>query len=314
MSHEHHIEVDPIEAAMSPLELIKHRLSSQVTTLVNLQTIVLNTIPAVLKDIGYCMQVIEAIEAHLPKQQQQGHAGEALGTAPATHAPTAELPAVRFDTPAAQPAAQAHAPAGRAPTLASMAGAATAAQAAVNRVGEAMGVRTPASQSPVRPTRVAPADQHQPTTQAPAPQAQQSAEDFSKHFYGSGSIFAKFLSPSVFALGRGFTEPGRGGLEQYNEDVLRMTPRDLEVHQWPTGFYRDAASRLQQLLIRNNKVQVIISNLPNADALVQVSFAPFTQRLDARQLSDSQGSLTWSTIHAAFLAVERAAGNTNIPS
>ena len=209
-----------------------------------------------------------------------------------------DLPPVRFDTPASA-----------APTIAN---AAAGAQAALGRVSEAVSQRPTPQRAAAAPTRapaprVAPADQS--VAQDPNQRAQQAAAEYTGHFYGSGSVIAKFLSPSVYSLGRGFLEPGYGGLEQYTEDVLKLCPVDLETNQWPSGFYRDSETKLQQLLMRNNKVQVVVSGLPNADTLVQVSFAPFNERVEVKTLSIDQMGLVWSFLHAAFLAVDRAANN-----
>jgi hypothetical protein len=315
--HEAAAAVDPAEATMTPLELLKHRMTKQHQMLHNLTAIHLNTVAAIQKDISYCMQIVEIVEQHLPDaahhQEVAGH--PSMPNAPTVqNAPTAAsgLPPVRFEDPAA-PRMSTESNGVELPVRqpVSMAAATEAARAAMGRVGEAVNARTAPTRAgavPTRPTRVAPADPVAPHENT----ATQAAAEYHGHFFGGGSIFAKFLSPTVYAMGKGFTEPGYGGLEQYNEDVLRLNPRDLETHQWPNGFYRDAQTRLQQLLIRNNKIQVIVSNLPNTETTVHVSFAPFNERVDIKTLPIDQLNLIWSMLHAAFLAVERSAGHAPV--
>lgn len=134
------------------------------------------------------------------------------------------------------------------------------------------------------------------------------AAEFIGHFIGTGSVFSKYLSPSILSGGKGFVEPGYGGFYQYNDDALKISPQSLQQNDWPSGFYRDSSTRLQQFLIMNGKVQVLVTNLPNTNVEVFVSFAPFTERVNVRHLTVQQMQVVFGIISATFIAGERAAG------
>lgn len=304
MSHEH-AQVDPAEATLNPLDLLKHRLGKQQAALHNLLNLTQNLVAAVMADISYSLSIIEAIEAHLPVERRAAtQAGAPARTAP-TIAKVADV-------------GQSNLPAKR---VSPIEAAAAAASAAVLPLIEEMKTHTAAvsasrPQAPVSASGIhAGVQRNKPTVEgaapaAGAPLAAPSDVDYFGHFFGTGSIFAKFLSPTVFGQGRGFVAPEYAGLKQYTQDITTMSPRDLEVNQWPNGFYRDESTRLGQLFLRNSKAQVIVTNLPHGDGPIYVSFAPFESRADIRTLSQDQLALVWGMAHAQFLAFVRAAGDT----
>jgi hypothetical protein len=291
MSHEHQ-QVDPAEAHLNPLDLLKHRLSKQQSALHNLLNLTQMQIAAVMADISYSLSVIEAIESHLPAERRAASQAQAPA-APAASAPVRSAPTVAAVAEVGLPAKR----------VSPIEAAAAAASAAVQ------------ASRPQTPISASGAHRNKPTVEgapaaAEAPLAAPSEVDYMGHFFGTGSIFAKFLSPTVFGLGRGFVAPEYAGLKQYTQDITTMSPRDLEVNQWPNGFYRDETSRLGQLFLRNSKAQVIVTNLPHGDGPISVSFAPFEQRVDIRTLSQDQLAMVWGMAHAQFLAFVRAAGDT----
>ncbi|BDD79586.1 hypothetical protein [Burkholderia phage FLC9] len=307
MSHEHQ-EVDPAEATLDPLALLKHRLGKQQAALHNLLHLTENLVGAVMADISYSLSVIEAIEAHLPAEKRAAaQAGVPARSAP-TVANAASTPGNHVNPTNLPPK-----------RLSPIQQAAESAQAAMSDTLAALkshetGVPAGRPQAPIsasgahRKPTVEGSAAAGPTPVAAATPANE--VDYFGHFFGTGSIFAKFLSPTVFTTGRGFVAPEYAGLKQYTQDVTTLSPRDLEVNQWPNGFYRDETSRLGQLFLRNSKAQVIVTNLPHGDGPIYVSFAPFEQRVDIRTLSQDQLAMVWGMAHAQFLAFVRAAGDT----
>lgn len=152
---------------------------------------------------------------------------------------------------------------------------------------EAMAQRTGlAFQPPNSPTEAAaPAPRPTLTTQVadllgsqPQPTADQvqraaqldreKSEALRRNFQGSGSLFARFLSPDVIVNGKGALKPGRSGLKLFDDDVLNMTPDHLLT--WPAGFYRNRSSGQMQFLIHSPSAVVIVDGLPNDSAEVVV--------------------------------------------
>lgn len=327
-AHHEHSHVDPAEAALSPTELLNTRMNRMNLGLSQLQELNMNALTALQRDCVFCLQVIAAVQRYLPANVL-GDAMEAVSVpAYGQHAramkPTFEkagdegvsgLPPIRHDEPAAP--------------LSPLAAATRTAQDAINTLGEQVrraqqAEHTPAAPNvrqqprsltpqtgPNRPTRENPtAGVQAGLTGAPnnAPQA----ADFLGHFIGTGSVFSKFFSPEVLQGGKGFVTPGYGGFHQYKEDVAQVSPRALHDHEWASGFYRDSQTRLQQFFMSNAKIQVLVTNLPNMNVTVTVSLAPFTDRVDVRQLTVQQMQLVYGMVHAAFIAGERIEGNTAV--
>jgi len=93
-------------------------------------------------------------------------------------------------------------------------------------------------------------------------------EDLRRNFQGSGSLFARFLSPDVVVNGKGALKPGRAGLNLFDDDVLNLTADHLLT--WPVGFYRNRSSGQMQFLIHAPSAIVIVDGLPNDSAEVIV--------------------------------------------
>jgi hypothetical protein len=93
-------------------------------------------------------------------------------------------------------------------------------------------------------------------------------EALRRNFQGSGSLFARFLSPDVVINGKGALKPGRSGLKLFDDDVLNMTPDHLLT--WPAGFYRNRSSGQMQFLIHATSAVVVVDGLPNDSAEVIV--------------------------------------------
>lgn len=89
------------------------------------------------------------------------------------------------------------------------------------------------------------------------------------HFTGSGSLFARYLSPAVHNAGKGFLRPDVAGLKQYNEDVTQLSTSKLM--NWPTSFYRDRATKVQQFLVVCDKGAVVVSHVLDFHSPIYVS-------------------------------------------
>jgi hypothetical protein len=127
-----------------------------------------------------------------------------------------------------------------------------------------------------RPTAEAARPAAQPTAAAPTEDQQRQALelehrktlDLLKNFKGSGSIFARYLSPDVIKSGKGALKPGRSGLVQYTEDVRQLTPQHLA--SWPSGFYRNNATSHAQFMMVSGMVIVVVDGLPENEADVTI--------------------------------------------
>lgn len=84
-----------------------------------------------------------------------------------------------------------------------------------------------------------------------------------KHFVGTGSLFARHLSPSVMSNAKGFMAPDFNGLKQYKEDVSRLSPEVMA--KWPAGFYRNKTSQMQQFMFKTATMIIVLDNLPSHD-------------------------------------------------
>lgn len=116
---------------------------------------------------------------------------------------------------------------------------------------------TEEARAPEGPTEEAPAaGEHRQAVLAPT----ERKEEQLGHFRGSGSLFARYLSPEVITTGKGFLRAGVAGLKQYVDDAMRIPPNRLL--DWPTGFYRDTATSHQQFLIQTTRGAVLLDGLP----------------------------------------------------
>lgn len=136
--------------------------------------------------------------------------------------------------------------------------------------------------------------------QPTADQAQRAAqldreksEALRRNFQGSGSLFARFLSPDVVINGKGALKPGRSGLNLFDDDVLNMTPDHLLT--WPAGFYRNRSSGQMQFLIHSPSAVVVVDGLPNDSAEVIVHI-----RRGATSANESQG---WVKLNVSQLSL-----------
>jgi hypothetical protein len=312
------------ELSMSPTELLEKRLNRVNLALSQLQQLHMNTITEMQKDVVFSLHVIEALKGFLP--------GAVVDDAvAAATAATASVGAYRQQPAATNAGASAQRPAPgklpitpagtqanpalppvRHPGHSSINAAAEAAKNAVETLGE--NIRThlqhPAPETPARQPRSL-QTLHRPTPKQkhvgePVSEAA-SAADYLGHFVGSGSVFAKYFSPEVYILGRGFVKPGYGGFGEYEEDVLRIAPQQLREYDYPSGFYTDEATKLLQFYLGNAKMQVTVSNLPNTEIDVWVSFAPFNDRQHIRSLNPQAMQLVFGTVSAIFNAGERLA-------
>lgn len=117
----------------------------------------------------------------------------------------------------------------------------------------------PARSAPRRPTLE--------TSPEPLPerdreqQMREKKEEQLRHFVGTGSLFARFLSPQVHAAGKGVLRPGEAGLNKYSDDITTVPPQYLR--EWPTGFYRDQQSKALQFMINTPRVIAIVPLLTN---------------------------------------------------
>jgi len=85
---------------------------------------------------------------------------------------------------------------------------------------------------------------------------------------GEKSFFIKWLHRSVVRDGQGLVDVCNK-LPQYGADALTTPPHILI--NWPSGFYRNAATTDTQLLLRlNGKYAVCVDGLPGANYQVSV--------------------------------------------
>lgn len=94
------------------------------------------------------------------------------------------------------------------------------------------------------------------------------------HFFGTGSIFSRTLSPEVMTNAKGLIAPNFvEAVKQYNEDAVRSQPE--RVMNWPTGFYRDEQTKTHQFFANTNKALVAITGLPGSTG-VHVALKPIS--------------------------------------
>lgn len=96
------------------------------------------------------------------------------------------------------------------------------------------------------------------------------AEELRRHFRGSGSILARYLSPDIIANGKGAFKPGRAGLKEYQEDASQIQPEKLV--SWPLGFYRNKSTSHMQLMVPTPQAIVIVEGLPSDSGRVTFHF------------------------------------------
>lgn len=307
------------ELTMSPTELLEKRLNRVNLALSQLQQLHMSTITKMQKDVVFSLHVIEALKGFLPGavlEEVVTAAAASVGAYQPPPAAQASAPAQRPTprVPAPLPAATGIAPLPpvRHPGHSAINAAAEAAKSAVETLSENIitHLQHPAPEAPIRQPRSL-QTQHRPTPKQPhtgAPGSEPAnASDYLGHFIGSGSVFAKYFSPEVYVLGRGFVKPGYGGFGEYEEDVLHIAPQHLRAYDYPSGFYTDEATKLLQFYMGNAKMQVTVSNLPNAEIDVWVSFAPFNDRQHIRSLNPQAMQLVFGTVSAIFNAGERLA-------
>lgn len=296
MNHNEHPAVEQNELSMGPMELLSYRLNRANLGMSQLQQLNNNAITAMQKDIVFALLVIEKISDHLPKEQMDQIVVEAL---PA-YGQRQQVQDNVLETPA--PIQHGVIPAAgntlhlNRPTR-DIREAARVAQAALGEVGAELQRRQEG-------TRIQPAAINRGPTREGVARATLSRgaqpQDFVGHFLGNGSLFTKFLSPTVLHGGKGFVEPNYGSFVQYNEDAMQISPPQLQANGWPSGFYRDRGTRLQQLFLTNEKIQVLVTNLPNPEYSVFVSMEPFSGRTDIRSLSLIDMKRIYGMIQSVF--------------
>ncbi|MNU19577.1 hypothetical protein D3C71_78060 [compost metagenome] len=96
------------------------------------------------------------------------------------------------------------------------------------------------------------------------------SEELRRHFRGSGSIFARYLSPDIISNGKGAFKPGRADLKEFQEDAGQIQPEKLM--NWPLGFYRNAQTKHMQLMVPTPQAIVIAEGLPSDTGRVTFHF------------------------------------------
>lgn len=291
----------PIELMTQRLDRVNLAFAQLQRTNTSLITTNMALITEMQRDVVFCLRLLELLQQHVPAAELQNAITVASTTVPAVAERLAigdhgaanivgEFVEVTPETTLKQTS-----PVEITPPSVSL-GAAALSFDVVEPAPLPPAVRT----VPTRPTRA--------VKPAVEKVEQGKPEDYIGHFLGSGSVFTKFLSPTVLTGGRGFTEPGYGGFEQYEQDVTHGSPLDLR--EWPSGFYMDAETGLRQLFIASNKLQVTVTNLPNTDLKISVSLSPFTERADIHALNVQQLQLVYGIISTAFLTGEQVAAKS----
>jgi hypothetical protein len=302
-----HVEND--EQSMTATELLEKRLNRVNLALTQLQSLNHNTFTNLQKDVVFALHVVEALKQFVPAKALD----EAVERAeeevlPIYKAARAEMERMSEPLPDAKPTRKGPTPVGSLPVIAhpplerrDIQEAADAAQAALGVFGDQVKQRLANQPSPVtrQPRSVSAQKTSEETAAVPG------NEEYIGHFIGSGSVFAKYFSPEVYAFGRGFVKPGYGGFGEYEDDAMRTAPAALREHDWPSGFYIDTITKLTQFFMGNAKMQVLVTNLPNENVDITVSFAPFNERVNVRNLNVQSLQLVYGTINAIFNAAEK---------
>ena len=318
------------EHSMSPTELLEKRLNRVNLAMSQLQGLSHNTFTNMQKDVVFALHVVAALKEFLPKKQVDA-AVEQATAAVGAYDKQAEAPSVPATANGNRPTPVVHSgpvvasapmslherampPELRQPHHRGINEAADAAKAALGAFGEQVKERLAHEPHPGQQPRslVSAANKPTPVNRTPAGgpgSGPATSEDYLGHFIGSGSVFAKYFSPEVYRLGRGFAKPGYGGFGEYEQDALRVAPAQLREFDWPSGFYLDQETRLLQFYMGNAKLQVLVTNLPNEHIDVWVSFAPFTERTHVRNLNTQSMHLAYGVIEAIFNAAERFANS-----
>lgn len=161
---------------------------------------------------------------------------------------------------------------------------------AVHQFGQQRGASAPVPNSLRRPTPETDAERWKgPTVEVDKEQQlREKKQEQLGHFVGTGSLFARFLSPQVHAAGKGVLRPGVAGLQKYSDDIIMVPPQYLR--EWPSGFYRNQQSKALQFMINTPRVIAIVPLLTNFNqlplVLLQTMASTQLQSIDELELMD----------------------------
>jgi len=88
-------------------------------------------------------------------------------------------------------------------------------------------------------------------------------------FIGSSSILVEYLSTFAINMGRGEIRPS-DTFKQHDADISILNVARL--CEWPSGFYRNATSSDNQLLVKTKRFIICIDNLPNYNVNVTMAY------------------------------------------
>lgn len=260
------------------------------------------------KDVTYLQRMAEQM-AKLAVSNPLEEVNAALSQATPAKAPhtVGGKPAGQPDTWSRSPRGRA-APAGRLAALSTLVSAGHDAANALrssremlasgNGPGDVLNVLTPAFPSP---EIVGPQQEAEP---------RQSPSDVLIPLTGPGSIWMRHFAPDVSGhLGRGFVQPGFGGMVSFGVDLRDQAPAKLAT--WPTGFYRNREDARQQFLIQTNVGFVCIDGIEDPNAvpvawlLKQVSpdGNTYHEGIPVTALEELNQKRLMSGINAAFLGI-----------
>lgn len=86
------------------------------------------------------------------------------------------------------------------------------------------------------------------STIAPVVDDSPESKAIKEFFFGSNSLLTRYLSADAIAGGQGVIAAG-WVLKQYTDDILTAIPQRLLM--WPSGFYRNATTKDQQLFLKS---------------------------------------------------------------
>lgn len=141
---------------------------------------------------------------------------------------------------------------------------------------------TPAPVSPRQPNSLGPKSSGPTPEEEPRVQVNMESKRVEQlqHFFGTGSLFARYLSSEVIEAGKGMIRPRQpGSIKQYKEDLQAAAPNSLA--EWPTGFYRNAGTSALQFLLQTDKYLVFLPVLSqDSSAVVLVAEKPLLPSSD----------------------------------
>lgn len=120
-----------------------------------------------------------------------------------------------------------------------------------------MAVESPKDEQPTPVEVEALSENHD--AEQPTPIVEPTIADYIGHLVGSGSVFAKYFTPTYYPGGKGFLQPMMDGLPCFQQDCMKVNLRLLA--KWPMGFYKNSDSNSFQFYIPMPSHGIIIDGM-----------------------------------------------------